>query len=135
MQLLSIGPAIGPVRTRGGFLNGAILVFLAEALFVPTGLITAAFLARQLGPEDYGLLTLAGAIVSWMEWAITAGTLRATVKLVGEAEDWRPIGALIARVHLFAGVGSALVLCLAAGPLALLLNEPSLESYLRLFAL
>ena len=42
-----------------------------------------------------------------------------TVKLVGEAEDWRPIGALIARVHLFAGVGSALVLCLAAGPLAL----------------
>jgi hypothetical protein len=30
--------------------RGAVVVFLAEALILPTGLITAAYLTRKLGP-------------------------------------------------------------------------------------
>ena len=34
---------------------GTIQGFIASALSLPTGLITAGFLTRKLGPEGYGL--------------------------------------------------------------------------------
>ncbi|MCK5204416.1 MAG: hypothetical protein KAR15_11115, partial [Desulfobacterales bacterium] len=37
---------------------GAVQNFVASALALPRGIITAAFLTRQLGPADYGLLTV-----------------------------------------------------------------------------
>ncbi len=36
--------------------DGTIWGFLAEALILPTGLISAAYLARALGPDGYGVL-------------------------------------------------------------------------------
>lgn len=47
-------------------LDGTLWIFLSEALVLPTGLLTAAFLTRRLGPEGYGLLTLASVLVAWM---------------------------------------------------------------------
>ena len=73
-------------------LEGTIRVFLAEALILPTGIITAAFLARRLGPEGYGLFALAATLVAWIEWSITSIFARATIKLVGETEAWQPVG-------------------------------------------
>jgi len=35
-------------------MTGTIRIFLAEALILPTGFITAVFLARSLGPVGYG---------------------------------------------------------------------------------
>jgi ABC-type phosphate transport system permease subunit len=32
--------------------------FIASAVSLPTGILTAAFLTRQLGPESYGLLSV-----------------------------------------------------------------------------
>jgi O-antigen/teichoic acid export membrane protein/glycosyltransferase involved in cell wall biosynthesis len=116
-------------------LDGTIWVFLAEVLALPTGLLTAAFLTRRLGLQGYGLLTLASALVVWIEWSITAVFARATIKLVGEAEDWRPIGTTVLRLHLGVSIGAALCLWWCAAPLATLLNEPVLSTYLRLFAL
>lgn len=116
-------------------LDGTIWVFLAEALVLPTGLLTAAFLTRRLGPEGYGLLTLASVLVAWIEWSITSVFARATIKLVGQAEDWRPIGTLVMRLHLGVSSTAALSFWFLATPLATLLNEPVLTTYLRLFAL
>ena len=116
-------------------LDGTIWVFLAEALALPTGLLTAAFLTRRLGPEGYGLLTLASVLVVWIEWSLTSVFARATIKLVGQAADWRPIGTTVMRLHLGVSSTAALVLWFLAAPLATLLNEPVLTTYLRLFAL
>jgi hypothetical protein len=44
-------------------LDGTIRVFLAEALFLPTGLLTTAFLTCRLGPEGYGLFLLAAPLM------------------------------------------------------------------------
>jgi len=41
-------------------------IFAAQLLIRPTGLITAGFLTRQLGPEPYGVLTLAVMTVGWL---------------------------------------------------------------------
>lgn len=123
------------VRRARHELSGAIRSLLADALFVPTGLLTAAFLTRQLGPEGYGWLSLATAVTTWVEWIILSAFSRATIKFVGEAHDWRPVGTTALRFQLIAGGGGGLLLWLLAGPIAVLLKEPRLVIYLRLFAL
>lgn len=115
--------------------SGTVWIFLAEALLLPTGILTAAFLTRQLGPEGYGLLTLAATFIAWIEWSITSVFTRTTIKFVGETEDWRPVGATVLRLHLLIGVGAVLFVWFLATPIASFLNEPSITNYLRLFAL
>lgn len=115
--------------------GGTFRIFLAEALILPTGIITVAFLTRRLGPEGYGLFTLAVTLVAWIEWGITSIFARATIKFVGEAEDWRPVGATVMRLHLAASSGAAFLLWLLAPSIATMLKEPVLATYLRLFAL
>ena len=78
-------------------------ILLAEGLILPTGLITAAVLTRYLGPTKYGLFTLTSIVVIWIEFCVTSIFARATIKLIGDAEDWRPWGAKIVRVHLLTG--------------------------------
>ncbi len=124
-----------PARAVRDTIDGTIRVFLAEALVLPTGLLTAAFLSRRLGPEGYGLFTLAAASVMWIEWAITALFAGATIKFVGSADDWRPIGTTVLRLHMITSVGAALLLWLLAVPIALLLNEATLAAFLALFAI
>ncbi|MGD1861214.1 MAG: lipopolysaccharide biosynthesis protein [Leptolyngbyaceae cyanobacterium] len=124
-----------PSSTNRQILDGTVWVFLAEGLILPTGLITAGFLTRQLGPEGYGLFTLASVIIGWIEWSITSIFSRTTIKFVGEATDWRPIGALVVQLHLVVSVGITLLLWLLAPAIATGLNEPVLGQYLRLLAL
>jgi O-antigen/teichoic acid export membrane protein len=116
-------------------MNGTISVFLAEALLLPTGLLTASFLTRQLGPEGYGLFTLTATLISWISWSITSVFTRTTIKFVSEAEDWRPIGAAVLRLHLWLGGGIMLLIWLLADFIAAFLGEPQMTLYLRLFAL
>lgn len=116
-------------------LDGTIRVLLAEGLLLPAGLAIAAFLTRWLGPGGYGLYTLAAAIVWWVESCVTSIFSRATVKLVGTAQDWKQWGTTVVQVHLLISMFAAGVLCLLSSPLAALLNEPRLAGYLRLFAL
>ena len=65
-------------------LDGPIRVFLAEALILPTGLVTLAFLTRRLGAADCGLFTLTVTVVTWIEWTLTAMFARAINKCVSE---------------------------------------------------
>lgn len=115
--------------------GGATLVLLAEGLLLPTGLATSVFLTRQFDPALYGQLALAAALITWIEWTITAIFSRATIKAVGDAEDWRPVGTTATRLQLGIGGGAALLLVLLAEPVAGLLDDPDLASLLRLFAI
>jgi len=116
-------------------MSGTIHIFLAEALILPTGFITAVFLARELGPVGYGLFALVSRLVIWMEWSSTAGFANTTIKFVGEASDWKPIGTTALRLHLIMGVGTASLLWLLSSPLSHIFNEPLMAEYIRLFAL
>ena len=124
-----------PASPGRRILAGGARVFLAESLVIPTGLITAAYLARRLGPEGYGVFTVAAAVVAWMEWGIVAVFSRASVRFVADAEDWRPIGSTIVSVHLALSVAAAALLWVLAVPVASLLETPALAPPLRLFSL
>src|SRR5688572_30285516 len=112
-----------PTQAGRRVLDGTIRVFLAEALFPLTGLVTAAFLTRRLGPGDYGLLTLAATVVLWVEAGISALLSRTTIRLIGDSDDWTRVGLTVMRVYLFVGCGAGLVLYLAATQIAALLQE------------
>src|SRR5436190_5443690 len=124
-----------PVGLRARMIDGAARVFLAEALIVPTGLLTVALLTRHLGPSDYGRYTLAVTFILWVEWGFSAPFARAAVRLIGGAVEWEPMAALVVRTQFVMGVLTALVLCLTAPLVARTLDEPSLSSLLRLFSL
>jgi hypothetical protein len=68
---------------------------LAEVLILPSGFITAIFLARRLGPMIYGLSTLVSRLVLWIEWICTSVFSSTTIEFIGEASDWKPIGATV----------------------------------------
>ena len=124
----------------GEVFGGSSRVFVAEAVSLPTASITAGFLARRFGPNDYGLFTLTVAIVAWLEWTLTSLFARAAVKNiadahVADADDWRPAGGMVLRVFAITGMLGLLVLWVASPSLGALMHEPSLPRHLRLLAL
>lgn len=119
----------------GEVFGGSARVFAAEAIALPTALVAAGFLTRRLGPGDYGVFTLTTALVAWLEWTLTSLFARASVKLVADADDWRPAGAVVLRLFGAAGLLGLVALWVAAPLLAALMHEPSLARHLRLFAL
>lgn len=127
------GSPLSVLRAR--MIDGTIRVFLAEALIVPTGLLTVAYLTRRLGPSDYGRYTLAVALVAWLEWGLAAPFGRSAVRLIAAATDWPPIASLVIRSELIAGSVLALALVLVAPLVGSVLHEPALTMLLQLFAL
>ncbi|NJM57533.1 MAG: oligosaccharide flippase family protein [Synechococcales cyanobacterium RU_4_20] len=102
---------------------------------MPTGLITAGVLTRRLGPEGYGLFTLASVLVAWLEWTLTSLFERTTIKFAREVEDWPSFCTAIAQLHLGLGCLMGLLLAALAAPLGAAFHEPSLAGYLQLYAL
>lgn len=124
-----------PSSLSSRLLTNSVRVFAAEALMVPSGLLVAAYLARRLEPEGYGLFVLALMITVWVEWSVVSLFARQTIKLVSEADDWQGVGAAAVRQSLLTSLLAAALLCVAAYPLAFLLDAPQLAAYLCLFAL
>jgi len=114
---------------------GTLQSFAAGLLAIPTGLITAAFLTRRLGPESYGLLAVAVTIVMWIELAAVTGLGRTAVRLVADTDDWRPAATKLIQVQLAIAFGAALLLFASADLLAALLHSPVLAGRLRLVSL
>jgi O-antigen/teichoic acid export membrane protein len=99
------------------------------------GFITAVFLARKLGPVNFGLFVLALRLVSWIEWTSLTFFYSATVKFVSEQDDWKAVGTTVLRLHLAVGGCIAVLLWIMSSPLARAFNEPSMATYLKLFAI
>ena len=116
-------------------MDGTARIFLAELLFPLTALITTGFLTRQLGPQGYGLLALTLTTIIWIESAINSFFTKATIKFVGEADDWKPVGAMVIRLSLKIGIAAMVLVWILAAPLSALFKEPDLAFYLRVCAL
>lgn len=133
------GDSSSPVRqspTLSGryLLEGGVRILVAEGLFLPAGLILAAFLTRKLGPHGYGLFTLAVSITTWISSGVNGTFSRATVRCVSEGNDWLSVGATVLRMYGSVSIGLAAMLWLGAPLVAALYDEPALTAPLRLLA-
>lgn len=125
-----------PVAQPGRqLLAGTARVFAADALLIPTGVLAAAYLSRRFGPGEYGLLTLASVLVVWVESNIATALSRPSIKLISDAEDWRPVGTVILRLYLLTGCGLGLLVWILSRPLAALMGEGALAGYFALLAI
>src|SRR3954463_5394447 len=115
----------GPASTGRRLFGGWAHIFASEALLVPVGLLTAAYLSRRFGPEGYGLLTLAFAPVVLVESNIATALSRPAIKLIGGASDGelKHVAAAVLRLYLLTGCALCCALLLAAAPLARLMSE------------
>ncbi len=127
----STSATVSPAR----LVRGTATVLLAEALALPTGLVTAGVLTRSLGPHDYGLLTLAATLVSWVQWTITSMLARPTVRFVSHSHDPYGVARSVLGLHAVAGLCGLAVTVVCAAPVARWLGEPALTGYVMLFAL
>lgn len=125
---------VAPLTHGRRMATGAAKVLAADALVVPTGILAAAFLTRSLGPELYGLFTVAASIVLWVESAATLLLSRTAVKFVAEADDWMAVAGRLNRVQIAVGLAAMAVLVVAAPVIAAWLHAPALVSFLRLMA-
>ena len=114
--------------------SGSALILLADLLMVPTGLATVAVLTRWLGPEGYGRFALAASLIAGVEWGLASILSRPTIHGLSHASDWRPVARTLLGWHLILAVAVLSVLWILARPLAELLREPMLFTYLALFA-
>jgi O-antigen/teichoic acid export membrane protein len=137
MKEMPTGREYGTAGAGRRLFGGAAHIFASEALLVPVGLLTAAYLSRRFGPEGYGLLTLAFAPVVLLESNVATALSRPAIKLVGgaTADELGRVGAAVLRLYLLAGCALCLALWAAAGPLARLMSEPALARYVRVLAL
>ncbi len=114
--------------------QGSVFVAVAEGLALPTGLLTAMVLSRELGPDGYGLFTLTGSLIAWLQWSTSSLLSRPTVKVISGTTDWQPLAGRILRIYLAFGLLTATLVFLGAGPISRLLDQPALAEYLRLYS-
>ncbi|MFC1485938.1 lipopolysaccharide biosynthesis protein [Candidatus Latescibacterota bacterium] len=114
---------------------GTFQGFIATTLCLPTGILTAAFLSRNLGPENYGIFTVASTIIIYIEATITMGFRRTAEKFVAQEADWQGVASRLLQVQLMCGLGAFLALMAFAPFIASWLATDELTTHLRLFSL
>lgn len=110
-------------------------IFLSSGL----GAVFYLVLARALGPHDYGLFSLAIAIMGIVMTVSDLGLAQSLVKFVGahrENKHYFPYVKLAFRTKLIMGLASSVVLGLGAGVIAqVVFHQPELQSLLPLVGL
>ncbi|MEJ7607566.1 MAG: oligosaccharide flippase family protein [Bryobacteraceae bacterium] len=110
-------------------------IALAEALALPTGLLTAGLLTRKLGPSAYGVLAVVLTIATSIEWTLATLLARATVLLVADSENRVKSAEGFLRMHILIGLMAGLSVFFSAPAIARALTTPESEYPLRLASL
>ncbi len=124
-----------PEQAGRHMLMCTISIFFVEILILSTGFITSVFLARRLGPANFGLFALTAGLINWIEWTTTSLFTGTTIKFISETSDWRPVGTTVLRMHLVVGGVAAAFIWLLSSALSDIFKEPAMADYLRLFAI
>lgn len=114
--------------------HSAVWLLIGEGLIVPTGIVTMAYLTRRLGPDGYGLYTLAATFVVWVEFAISSFFSRTVVRFVASADDPQAVATTAYRVRFAVDGLVLLAIWLSAPAIARFFDEPSMVWMVRLFA-
>jgi O-antigen/teichoic acid export membrane protein len=129
-------PEGGPTAEQTGqsLAAGGLLMILGRAAVLPAGLVASAFLARVLGPADFGLYSVATSVIAMAQMTISMLLNRASVKLIAETSEWEPVATALTQIQLSLGIAAGVVAFLAAPALADSLRAPALGPVLRVFA-
>jgi O-antigen/teichoic acid export membrane protein len=114
---------------------GTLQLTAAEGLGLLLGFGISFILTRRLGPELYGLYSVAVAVVLWVELSTHYMFHQATIKFLAEASDWEETASALIQAALVVGIAAAALLAICAPALAAWLKSRELTLYLCLLAL
>ena len=114
---------------------GTIQLLAAQVLGLLAGFAISAVLTRGLGPELYGLYSVAFAVAMWVEISASSMFRHTTIKFLAQADDWRDTGLALMQSELAVTLVGGLGLAVAAPLLARILRSPDLAPLLRLMGL
>ena len=95
---------------------------------------TTLFLTHRLGPELYGQYSVVFGVIVWAEMLAASLLGSATVRMVAEADNWKPVSSRLTQIQLLISVTAAALLVVTAPQVAASLYPPELAGYIRLFA-
>lgn len=132
--MIDAGPPRAERIGRQAVVLGASWSLAAEALSVPSGLLTVAFLTRALGPSGYGRYALAASLIVFLEGIVSTFSSRFSVKCAGSGRPSHNVLGALLHIHLAMGTALALLVWIAAGAIGRALGDPWLAADVRLFA-
>ena len=113
--------------------KGALYLSLGQGVFLLSGYVLHALLARWLAPSLYGVFNVTMTVLVWVEIIVNNGVPSALQKFLPDGSlSQRSVRLAAARCQAIISVGVFLALFLAAPMLAALLRDPTLSGYLRL---
>jgi O-antigen/teichoic acid export membrane protein len=116
--------------------SGFIYLTITNVLFILVGYLTNIFLARRLGPSDYGVYGVITALMTAINILQVSGIPQSVSKYVAEKKDQNePILASGLQLQLFLTLSVAVILFLCAPFVAKLFNDDNFLYYARLMSL
>ena len=124
-----------PVVKKDSLSRGTVIGLLADGLILPTGIISAALLTRNLGVEQYGFIGVAVATFSMVAWIVTSVVgLRSGIKIIAASDDPNDAARAILRLNLIMGLVVSVTFAGSARWISHLLSRPEIETALMLGA-
>lgn len=96
------------------------------------GVVSVIILARLLRPQDFGLFSLAAALLGTLD---VFGNFSFNIALIRDAEATREHYDTVWTLTILRGLGVALALCALGRPASIFFNDPRVEGILYFFAL
>lgn len=120
---------------RTQFIKGTSQLLIAEGLLIPTGFVTAVYLARELAPANYGLFAMISMLVIWVENLFVSALQSTTIKFISAQENKNSL--INTTYVIYAALGSVvalLIICITPS-LCLLVKSPEIKPLLNLLCL
>ncbi|MBI3486023.1 flippase [Candidatus Daviesbacteria bacterium] len=117
-------------------IRGAFYLSLSSLLFMISGYLTNIFLGRSLGPQDYGIYGVVISLISIVNITQAAGLPQAISKFI--SEDFEKSEQILKSgffLQIISSLLIAILFFLAAKPLAIILKDLNLVTYLQISAL
>jgi len=108
---------------------------LSRILGMAASLVAMLLLTRGLGPEQYGVYSLAAGFVVWAKMALSQMFAKPTLRMAALRSDWRAVSGAVARLQFALGLGAAIILAALSPLLSGWLRVPALAAALALFVL
>lgn len=116
-------------------IKGALSLSISQAVLLLTGFFLHLYLGRTFGPEQYGIFGIINAFIMINELVLMKGVYDTLSKFVAENEESASgIVGIMFRVAAIGGLSVGILYFLCARQIALLMNDPGLTEYLKIFS-
>lgn len=115
--------------------QGTTLLLVSQVIFIASGYGLHIYLGRTLGVANYGIFVVILSLMTVVNLILTTGIPQAASKFISENEnDAARVEYSITRLQFVFSLSIFIIYFISANQIAMLLNDPSLEDYIRISA-